>query len=154
RRAWSPPEDRGICMLLRTRLLASASILTALFCAGVWAQTPPEPAQPSPGSGEPAPTTTTAPEPGGTEIPEVRVTAPRERPPKPTAPAPRRKPTVQSTLTPAAAAPPAPAPPSPYQTGAPNVAGGAPVVPQLASQMTVSGEELNARPVAETGQIL
>jgi hypothetical protein len=27
-------------------------------------------------------------------------------------------------------------------------------VPQLASQMTIPGEELNARPVAETGQIL
>ena len=45
-------------------------------------------------------------------------------------------------------------PPSPYETGAPNVAGGAAVVPQLASQMTVSGEDLNARPVTHTGEIL
>jgi len=34
------------------------------------------------------------------------------------------------------------------------VAGGTPVVPQLASQMTVSGEDLNARPVARSPEIL
>ncbi|MGA9006251.1 MAG: TonB-dependent receptor [Xanthobacteraceae bacterium] len=43
---------------------------------------------------------------------------------------------------------------SPYQTGTPNVAGGAPVVPQLASQMTISGADLNARPIARPGEIL
>jgi opacity protein-like surface antigen/outer membrane receptor protein involved in Fe transport len=49
---------------------------------------------------------------------------------------------------------PAPAPPSIYQTGAPNVAGGTPVVPQMASQVVISGADLNARPVAETAEIL
>ena len=43
---------------------------------------------------------------------------------------------------------------SPYQTGAPNIAGGVPVVPQLASQMIFSGADLNARPVARPGEIL
>jgi outer membrane cobalamin receptor len=47
-----------------------------------------------------------------------------------------------------------PARPSPYETGGPNVAGGAPVVPQLASQMTISGEDLNARPIAHGPAIL
>jgi hypothetical protein len=44
--------------------------------------------------------------------------------------------------------------PSPYETGAPNVAGGTPVVPQLASQTTISGAELNSRPVATNTEIL
>ncbi len=45
-------------------------------------------------------------------------------------------------------------PPSPYQTGAPNIAGGAPVVPQMASQIVVPGAELNTRPIAEPADIL
>ena len=50
---------------------------------------------------------------------------------------------------------PAPAPaPSPYQTGAPNVAGGTPVVPQMASQVVISGANLNSRPVGEPAEIL
>jgi opacity protein-like surface antigen len=39
-------------------------------------------------------------------------------------------------------------------TGAPNIAGGSPVVPHLASQMTVSGEDLNARPITEPGELV
>ena len=53
-----------------------------------------------------------------------------------------------------AGATPTPAPPSPYQTGAPNVAGGTPVVPQMASQMVISGANLNSRPVTEPAEIL
>jgi outer membrane receptor protein involved in Fe transport len=54
-----------------------------------------------------------------------------------------------------AMAPGAPAAPAPsYSTGAPNVAGGAPVVPTMASQMTVSGQDLNSRPVTRPGEIL
>ncbi len=49
---------------------------------------------------------------------------------------------------------PTPAPPSSYDTGAPNVAGGAPVAPQLASQINFSGQDLNARPVARPAEIL
>ena len=47
-----------------------------------------------------------------------------------------------------------PTPPSPYETGAPNVAGGTPVVPQMASQMIISGEDLNSRPVIHPAEIL
>src|SRR6476661_6163577 len=65
-------------------------------------------------------------------------------------------PSPQSPPAPASAAPAAPtapSPPSPYETGAPNVAGGTPVVPQLASQMTISGEDLNARPILRSTDI-
>jgi hypothetical protein len=58
---------------------------------------------------------------------------------------------VRATATPVPAAAP---PSSPYETGAPNVAGGPPVVPQLASQMTISGADLNARPFDHPGEIL
>ncbi|MGC2122889.1 MAG: TonB-dependent receptor [Xanthobacteraceae bacterium] len=50
--------------------------------------------------------------------------------------------------------PTSPAPASPYETGAPNIAGGAPVVPQLASQILFSGVDLNARPIARPAEIL
>ena len=74
----------------------------------------------------------------------------RARPVRPAAPA--------RSVSPAAptrpVSPAAPAPPSPYETGGPNVAGGTPVVPQLASQMTISGETLNARPIANSPEIL
>ena len=45
-------------------------------------------------------------------------------------------------------------PASPYQTGAPNMGGGTAVVPQLASQMTVSGADINARPITRPGEIV
>ena len=48
----------------------------------------------------------------------------------------------------------APAQPSTYQTGAPNVAGGTPVAPQMASEMVISGADLNARPVTEPAEVL
>ena len=47
-----------------------------------------------------------------------------------------------------------PAPQSSYETGAPNVAGGAPVQPQAASQMTVSGAAVNAQPFTRPGEAL
>jgi opacity protein-like surface antigen/outer membrane receptor protein involved in Fe transport len=76
----------------------------------------------------------------GTQLPTIRVTAPKgkPRPAKPTR----------------TARPPAPRPPTAYETGAPNVAGGTPAVPQLASQTTISGAELNSRPVATNTEIL
>src|SRR6202044_759507 len=49
----------------------------------------------------------------------------------------------------------APSPPvSPYISGAPNVAGGPAVAPSMASQMTVSGQDLNQRAVTRPGEIL
>jgi opacity protein-like surface antigen len=58
------------------------------------------------------------------------------------------------------AAPASPAAPAPspaqqaYESGAPNAAGGTPVVPQLASQMTVSGADVNARPMTRPGEVV
>lgn len=50
------------------------------------------------------------------------------------------------------------APPAPQVTvggsGAPNVGSGPAVAPGMASQMTVSGEDLNARPVTRPGEVL
>lgn len=45
-------------------------------------------------------------------------------------------------------------PPSPYETGALNVAAGLAVAPSMASQMTISGADLNARPFTHPGEIL
>jgi outer membrane receptor protein involved in Fe transport len=47
-----------------------------------------------------------------------------------------------------------PAPVAVPGSGAPNVGGGPAAQPVLASQMTVTGEELNARPVTRPGEIL
>jgi len=47
-----------------------------------------------------------------------------------------------------------PAQPAVIPSGAPNVASGPSGPPNMASQMTVTGEELNARPVARPGEIL
>ena len=81
---------------------------------------------------------------GTTELPTITVSA------KPPPTSPKRNITPQ----PAATAPAPVPPPSPYQTGAPNVAGGTPVVPQMASQMVISGADLNSRPVGEPAEIL
>jgi hypothetical protein len=82
-------------------------------------------------------------------LPTIKVTAPKPSPrPEQAKPA-QARPAAQVT-TPTAPSP----PPSSYETGAPNVAGGTPVVPQLASQMTISGEDLNARPILRSTDIL
>jgi outer membrane receptor protein involved in Fe transport len=114
---------------MASRLLASVSLLVALFEVSAWAQTPaPPPAGPS----------------RTTRLPAIQVAAKRA---KPRAVA-RAKPAQT-------AAPSVPtSPPSPFETGAPNIAGGAAVAPTLASQMTVSGQDLNARPVTRPGEIL
>jgi hypothetical protein len=117
------------------------------------AQTPPAPTQPAatpetPAADAPAtnPQAAAPPAPSDTTVlPTIDVSAPRSPP------------QAQPNVAPRQAAPvptPAPAPPSPYQTGAPNVAGGTPVVPQMASQMVISGANLNSRPVSESAEIL
>jgi hypothetical protein len=114
---------------MASRLLASVTVLVALFDASAWAQTPASPP---------------AKQSGITQLPAIQVTAKRA---KPRAVA-RAKPAQ-------AAAPRAPtSPPSPFETGAPNIAGGAAVAPTLASQMAISGQDLNARPVTRPGEIL
>ena len=136
------------------------------LCAGALAQTTPSPvpqppsqpadaapaattppSSPSAGEGQPptAPAAEEAPASEGKQLPTIRVTAPKGKPAraKPAQAGPTR------TATPAA-----PKPPSPYETGAPNVAGGTAPIPQLASQMTISGADLNSRPVASNTEVL
>ena len=142
------PRKRGVTVLLR--LLASIFFLISSLGVGAWAQTPPPAStQPPPADEAPAPEVpaATTPEPalppaqsGGTTLSTITVSGQRQPP----------KPTPAREAAPAAA----PTPPSPYQTGAPNVAGGTPVVPQMASQMVISGADLNSRPVAQPAEIL
>jgi opacity protein-like surface antigen len=116
---------------------------------------PPAPAVSPPGTETPA----TAPG-GGEQLPTISVTTQRPKAPPTTA-----KPTARTggpAGPPARSAPatPAPAAPAPsaaqqaYQTGSPNVAGGAAPPSQLASQMTVSGQDINARPMTRPGEVV
>jgi outer membrane receptor protein involved in Fe transport len=69
---------------------------------------------------------------------------------------PKRNARTPQSVTPstaAAAAAPA-APPAFFSSGAPNVGSGPAGAPNMASQLTVSGEELNARPVTRPGEVL
>lgn len=75
-------------------------------------------------------------------LPTIRVTAPQTKP----------RPSAARSNASATAVPPG-TPPS-YDTGAPNVAGGAPIQPTMASQITISGHDLNARPIVRPGDIL
>jgi hypothetical protein len=111
---------------------ASMAVVLSLLCVNARAQTPPLPSTPATLS-------------HGAELPPIRVTAKHNKPhTAPTKPAP----------APAAAASVQASPAPPYVTGAPNIAGGAAAPPTMASQMTVTGQELNARPVARPGEIL
>jgi hypothetical protein len=76
------------------------------------------------------------------KLPTIRVAAPRAKP---------QPSSARSNAT--ATAVPSGTPPS-YDTGAPNVAGGAPIQPTMASQITISGHDLNARPIVRPGDIL
>jgi TonB-dependent Receptor Plug Domain len=106
-------------------------------------QPPQSPAPPSPGeTPPPAP----APE-SEKSLPTISVRTSRPKP-KPAAGRPA------ATTQTAQPGPPAPVAPSPYQTGTPNTGGGTPVVPQLASQMTVSGQDINARPITRPGEVV
>ena len=153
-------------MRLRAHLLASTSFLIFSLSVSAWAQTPPSPPPPSSPSAAPAstvplpstadqaptnpgPTTSSAAKPAGapapanaTTLPTITVSA--APPPKRNPPPPPREsaPAVAST------------PPSPYETGAPNVAGGPTVAPSMASEMTISGADLNERPITRPGEIL
>ena len=137
----------GAGVTLRQCTLALC-VLAALSVRASAQTPPPLAAEPSP-TAQPAPApetpAATMPEPvappapsDATTLPTITVSAQRQ-PPKRNGPAPPRE------AAPAAM----PTPPSPYETGAPNVAGGTPIVPQMASQMVISGEALNSRPVAQ-----
>ncbi len=112
--------------------LTSMALVLSLWCVNAQAQTPPMPPTPA----EPS---------HGAELPPIRVTAKHNK--LHTAP-------TKPAAGPAAAARAQTSPAPPYVTGAPNIAGGAAVPPTMASQMTVTGQDLNARPVSRPGEVL
>jgi hypothetical protein len=122
----------------RVALVASMLCL----CVSVHAQTLPE-AQSQASPEEPAKPPEAAPgQSNAVALPTVHVTArPVKRKPK----AARAQPAQTTAQS---------APPSPYETGAPDVAGGAPVQPSAASQLTVSGAQVNAVPFSRPGEAL
>jgi outer membrane receptor protein involved in Fe transport len=117
---------------MASRLFATIIFIVSLLCLTASAQTPPA-TQSAPAVSPPAP-------PGNTVLPTIKVTAPHA---KPRAAKPKPPRTAVASM-----------PPSPYTTGARNVAGGPPLQPTMASQMTVSGQDLNQRPVTRPGEIL
>ena len=106
----------------------SMALVLSLLCVNVQAQTPP-PTQPSHSSA-------TAADPGDRQTQQAAYRAGEAGPGS------GRGGACASFASP------------PYVTGAPNIAGGAAVPPTMASQMTVTGQELNALPVARPGEIL
>ena len=115
---------------MASRFLVLPVLLHLSLCVSAAAQTPPAAEKPRAAS-------------EGTTLPTIKVTAPHAKPHVAgTKPKPANAATAPSAI-----------PPS-YDTGAPNVAGGPPIRPTMASQMTVSGQDLNARPVARPGEIL
>ena len=94
----------------------------------------------------------------GIAVPEVQVVQPE--PVAPTAPVPTKKSPVRAaTLSPSAPpAQPIPVQPSPVvetiPSGAPNVGSGPVAAPTFASQLTVTHDEINARPVTRPGEVL
>jgi outer membrane receptor protein involved in Fe transport len=100
------------------------------LCVSAWAETPPVPATQSAHA-------------KGTRLPAIRVTARHTRPR-----ASHAKPAQAAAANPPTQSAPIDA------TGGRNIAGGAAPQPGLASQMTVSGQDLNARPATRPGEIL
>jgi opacity protein-like surface antigen len=83
-------------------------------------------------------------------LPTISVQTSRPKP-KPVAGRPAATNQTAQTAQPAV---PVPVAPTPYETGAPNVGGGPAAPPQMASQMTVSGEDINARPITRPGEVV
>ena len=115
--------------LMASRFLAWLALLYLSLSMSASAQSPPAPKPPA--------------TPAGATLPTINVTAPHAKP---------RAIRAKPEPAPAAASQ-SVAPPS-YVTGAPNIAGGPPIQPTMASQMTISGQDLNARPIARPGEIL
>jgi opacity protein-like surface antigen/outer membrane receptor protein involved in Fe transport len=134
---------------MASRSLASMTFALTSLCASALAQTPSSPPSTAPASAGETPAES-APRPtppsgqsNSTALPTIQVTASHAKPR-----APQAKPAPATT-------PSAPMPAlSSYETGAPNIAGGSAVAPSLASEMTVSGQDLNERPVTRPGEIL
>ena len=120
-----------------------AVLLLCVGVADVWAQTSPETqASPSTESSKSTLPEATSPQSSVITLPTIRVRATR---PKTTAG--REKPTQTGEQS-------VQAPPSSYNSGAPNVAGGASVQLNAASQLTVSGAQVNAVPFSRPGEAL
>jgi outer membrane receptor protein involved in Fe transport len=113
---------------MASRFLAWLAVLYLSLCMSASAQSPPAPKPPA----------TTA----GATLPTINVTVPHAKPR-----ASRARPKPAAATVPTAALP-------SYVTGAPNIAGGPAIQPTMASQMTISGQDLNARPIARPGEIL
>ncbi len=118
---------------MASRLFAAMGMLFSLLCVTAWAQTVPQaPAPPQP------------PPSGSTMLPTIQVSAAKRA--KSRAAKPVRSPSAVATV-PAASAP---------ADGAvtPNTGSGPAVPPTLASQMTISGRDLNNRAVTRPGEVL
>ena len=126
----------GVGALMASRRFGPVGFVLSICAASAAAQTPPP---------EPSPAATNAAAPSArsdeTVLPTIRVTA-------------KRKPAAHPKPAQAAAKRPPASPAPPDTAGAPNIAGGAATPPQAASQMTVSGAEVNARPFSRPGEAL
>ena len=136
----------------------SRLVLAAIFAPAVYhGATAQEPTPPTPDVAPPvspapqADTPASAPNKSNV-LPDIHVTAPIAKPRSATATAPVRA--RRSAGTPTTRAPAQPAAAQVPASGAPNVGGGPRPPPGLASQMTVSGDDLNARPVTRPGELL
>jgi opacity protein-like surface antigen/outer membrane receptor protein involved in Fe transport len=141
-------------MLLGGSALAAVSMADRVFAQDQSASPsvpPPQTPAPAPPPAETPPSA--KPSGTGTILPTITVVAPRPKPkPKPAIGQPATG--AESTGQTGQAGPPVPAASASYQTGAPNTAGGTPATPQLASQMTVSGADINARPITRPGEVV
>jgi outer membrane receptor protein involved in Fe transport len=120
---------------MTSRLFAAMGMLFSLLCVTAWGQTAPQPEPPSPQSSPPS---------GGTMLPTIQVSVAKRA--KSRAAKPVRSLSAVATV-PAASAP---------ADGAvtPNTGSGPAVPPTLASQMTISGRDLNNRAVTRPGEVL
>jgi hypothetical protein len=124
---------RGLGALMRSRRFVAVAFVLCWLCASAWAQSSP--------ATQSAPTPPLPAQSNGTPLPTIEVSVKRA---KPHVAKPKPAPKIS-----------APSPPvSPYVSGAPNVAAGHAVAPSMASQMTVSGQDLNERAVTRPGEIL
>jgi hypothetical protein len=122
---------------MELRAFVVAMLLLLSPCVSVSAQTTPTPPNGTPPTANPQPKKSAT-------LPTVRVIAAHAKT--------HEKPKAKQPAT--ANSPSSPPTPKPYVTGARNVAGGAPISPTMASQMTVSGQDLNSRPITRPGEIL
>jgi outer membrane receptor protein involved in Fe transport len=128
------PSSRAFSATTRRGLYrAGTAIALTVSCLTAAAQSPPA-TQSAPAAPQPS---------QGAMLPTIKVAAPHIKP-RATKP----KPAAAATI----GAPPPSS--SSYTTGARNAAGGSPIQSTMASQMTVSGQNLNQRPVTRPGEIL